>query len=90
MQVFKAEACGKSSTEEELIGLSDGLMQVVWTRNFVEDKGYKVEPVKVLQDNKSTILLAYREGKVYQCQNRYQIFLCEGLNFQRRDRDRDI
>jgi len=32
----------KSSTEAELVGVSDVLPQVVWTRNFLRCQGYKV------------------------------------------------
>ena len=55
---LKQKLVAKSSTEAELIGLSDGLTQAIWTRNFVEAQGYKVGPAKVMQDNKSTIMLA--------------------------------
>jgi hypothetical protein len=48
----------KSSTESELIGLSEGLPQVIWTRNFLIAQGYAVGTVEVKQDNKSTIKLA--------------------------------
>jgi hypothetical protein len=54
----KQKLVAKSSTEAELVGLSDMLSQVLWTRNFLEAQGYDMEPVQVFQDNKSTIMLA--------------------------------
>jgi hypothetical protein len=54
----KQKLVAKSSTEAELIGLSDGLSQVLWTRNFLISQGYSVQPATVAQDNKSTIALA--------------------------------
>jgi len=48
----------KSSTEAELIGLSDCATQAIWTRNFLEQQGYKVGPATVYQDNMSTMQLA--------------------------------
>jgi hypothetical protein len=53
----KQSLVAKSSTEAELIGLSDALSQVIWTRNFLSEQGYNVKPAKVHQDNKSTIIL---------------------------------
>jgi hypothetical protein len=54
----KQKLVAKSSTEAELVGLSDGLSQVIWTRNFLEKQGYQVGPAVVHQDNKSTIALS--------------------------------
>ena len=50
----------KSSTEAELIGLSDGLSQVLWVRNFLMSQGYNVGPAIIWQDNKSTLAMAER------------------------------
>jgi hypothetical protein len=53
----KQKLNAKSSTEAELIALSDALGQVIWTRNFLEDLGYNMEPATVYQDNLSTIAM---------------------------------
>jgi hypothetical protein len=47
----------KSSTEAELVGVSDVLPQVIWSRNFWIAQGYDVQNSRVYQDNKSAILL---------------------------------
>jgi hypothetical protein len=47
----------KSSTEAELVGVSDVLPQVIWTQNFLLAQGYEVRDSIVYQDNKSAILL---------------------------------
>jgi hypothetical protein len=48
----------KSSTEAELIGLSDSLGMAIWFRNFLIAQGYSsVDPVIAYQDNLSTIAL---------------------------------
>lgn len=52
----KQKLVGKSSTEAELIGVSDMLPQVIWTREFFVEQGYDVKPL-LLQDNKSCISL---------------------------------
>jgi hypothetical protein len=48
----------KSSTEAELIGVSDSLSQVIWTREFLLSQGYEVPAAVVKQDNQSTMILA--------------------------------
>jgi len=47
----------KISTESEVVGVSDLLPQVIWTRNFLECQGYKVTELVVHQENQSAILL---------------------------------
>jgi hypothetical protein len=53
----KQKLVARSSTEAELIALHDGLPQVVWTRNVLEELGYKQAASDVFQDNKSTIFM---------------------------------
>jgi hypothetical protein len=48
----------KSSTEAELVGVSDALTQVIWTREFLLAQGYILGPAVVKQDNQSTMVLA--------------------------------
>jgi hypothetical protein len=47
----------KSSTEAELVGVSDVLSQVIWTRYFMEAQGYAVKDSIVYQDNQSAMLM---------------------------------
>jgi hypothetical protein len=54
----KQKVVARSSTESELIGLSDEMSQVLWTRNFLLEQGYKVDAATVMQDNMSTITMA--------------------------------
>ena len=53
----KQRLVSRSSTESELIGISDGICQAIWTRNLLKEQGYKVEPVVLYQDNTSTLTL---------------------------------
>eukprot|EP00970_Alexandrium_tamarense_P015266 scaffold4923_cov115-Alexandrium_tamarense.AAC.1 len=48
----------RSSTEVELVGIDDSMPWILWARYFIEAQGYTVEQNILLQDNKSTILLA--------------------------------
>ena len=52
----------KSSTEAELVALSDSISMAIWCRNFLEAQGYKMPPASVFQDNQSTIAMV-RAGK---------------------------
>jgi hypothetical protein len=52
----------KSSSEAELVALSDHSSQVIWTRNFLLDQGYSIGPSTVYQDNQSTIAMV-RNGR---------------------------
>ena len=47
-----------SSTEAELVGISDVMKLIIWTRLFMESQGYSVTDNVLYQDNQSTILLA--------------------------------
>ena len=47
-----------SSTESELVSISDVLGMIVWCKYFMEAQGYTIESNVLYQDNKSTILLA--------------------------------
>ena len=59
-QSSKQRLNGTSSTEVELIGLSDALPQVIWIRDFLLEQGHEIGPAVVYQDNQSTIKLAER------------------------------
>ena len=54
----KQKLVSKSSTEAELIGVSDVLSHVLWARDFLIEQGHEVGSAKLYQDNTSTILLA--------------------------------
>ena len=48
----------KSSTEAELVGLSDSMGHLIWLRNFLKGQGYKnTGPATIGQDNRSTMQL---------------------------------
>jgi hypothetical protein len=48
----------KSSTEAELIALSDSSGHIIWVRDYLIGQGYKIGPAVVFQDNMSTMALA--------------------------------
>ena len=52
----------KSSTEAEIVGLSDGLSHVIWMRELLLAQGYSLPPTKVHQDNQG-VLSIMREGR---------------------------
>ena len=50
----------KSSTEAELVALSDSANQELFVRNFLISQGYAMDPVTIYQDNTSCMALAER------------------------------
>jgi hypothetical protein len=54
----KQKIVTRSSTEAELVGISDVLSQVLWTREYLLSAGIDIGPAIVYQDNQSTIFLA--------------------------------
>lgn len=46
-----------SSTEAELVAVSDTMPKILWCRHFMEEQGCIVENVYVYQDNQNAILL---------------------------------
>ena len=54
----KQKLVSKSSTEAELIALSDMTSNIIWTREFLQHQGYYMNAASVYQDNTSTIALA--------------------------------
>jgi Reverse transcriptase (RNA-dependent DNA polymerase) len=47
----------RSSTESELVGISDALSQVLWTREYLISAGLDIGPAIIYQDNQSTMFL---------------------------------
>ena len=47
----------RSSTESEIVGADDFMPHILWTRQFTQAQGYKVEDNVLYQDNRSAILL---------------------------------
>ena len=58
----KQKIVTKSSTEAELVGLSDTASQAIHLRNFVIAQGYDVGPAIIFQDNMSCMALMKRGG----------------------------
>ena len=53
----------KSSTEGEIVGVSDYMPNMIWAKMFLEAQGYHVKENILHQDNKSAILLE-QNGKM--------------------------
>jgi hypothetical protein len=54
----KQKILTRSSTEAELVGITDSMSQVLWTREYLLCAGLDVDPAIIFQDNQSTICLA--------------------------------
>ena len=71
----KQSSMSKSSTEAELIALSDSANQGLYLRWFLIDQGYKMGPVIMYQDNTSTMALLAR-GKPWAERTRHIDIRC--------------
>jgi hypothetical protein len=58
----KQKIVTKSSTEAELVAMSDCTSQAIHLRNFVAAQGYDMGPAIIYQDNMSTMALMKRGG----------------------------
>jgi hypothetical protein len=58
----KQKIVTKSSTEAELVALSDCASQALHLRSFLSAQGYKMEPAVLYQDNMSCMALVRRGG----------------------------
>jgi hypothetical protein len=58
----KQKIVTKSSTEAEVVALSDMTSQAIHVRNFVQAQGYELGPAIVYQDNMSCMALMKRGG----------------------------
>jgi hypothetical protein len=47
----------RSSTEAELVAVDDMMPQILWTKYFLNEQGFKIASIRILQDNKSAMLL---------------------------------
>ena len=54
---LKHKLHSKSLTEAELVSVSEGITQVLWTKYFLECQGYEVNSSTIYQDNEASILL---------------------------------
>jgi hypothetical protein len=62
VQSSKQKIVSRSSTEAELISLSDSVSEVIWCKDFLESQGYQLAPPVIYQDNMSTMAIA-KKGK---------------------------
>ena len=58
MKSGKQKIITRSSTEAELVGISDALSQILWYREYLLSFGLDLGPATIFQDNMSTIFLA--------------------------------
>ena len=54
----KQKLVSRSSTESELIALNEGLPEVMWAKQFMENIGFQQNTITVYEDNQSSIVLA--------------------------------
>ena len=68
----KQKLVSKSSSEAELVGNSDALPQVIWTRDFLISQGHPAVPAILYQDNMPTISWQIEESQPLSVQDTLQ------------------
>ena len=70
----------KSSTEYELVGVSEYIPYSLWLGYFLEHQGYKLKSNRVHQDNQSAMRMEVNGRTSCTGNSRYiyHIFLCQG------------
>jgi hypothetical protein len=66
----KQQLMTKSSTEAELVGVSDVLPQMLWVRDFLIEQGHVMGSLLLYQDNQSTITMA-KKGRSTSARTRH-------------------
>jgi len=61
---WKQKLNTKISTESKLVAVHNAMLQVLWTRDFLEVQVQHVASTTIYQDNKSTIILGRCPRKV--------------------------
>ena len=70
----------KSSTESEIVGLSEYLPYTLWMGYFLEAQGYKIRKSTVIQDNTSALKIEKNGRNSYTAKfktHKREIFLCQ-------------
>ena len=52
----------KSSTEAELVALTDGSTDIIWLRQMLNAQGFDIGPVKVAEDNQPVLAMLDRKS----------------------------
>ena len=69
----KQKIVTRSSTESELVAISDSLSQILWTREYIIASGINVGPAVLYQDNQSTVCLANKGRSISERTRQIQI-----------------
>jgi AAA ATPase containing von Willebrand factor type A (vWA) domain len=67
----KQKLNSKSSTEAEVIGVSDFLPNIIWARMFLEQQGYDIDKNVLYQDNQSAMKIEMNGAKSCGRQSRH-------------------
>jgi len=81
---YKQKMVTLSSTESEVVALSDGLTQVMWLRAMLAAQGYDVPPTTVYQDNSAVMELMKRPRGTHQRTKHLDVryFYARGLELE--------
>ena len=60
----KQKTNSRSSTKAEIIGVTDKLSKIIWTKRFIEQQGFEVRTNIIYQDNQRDIRLRETDNSI--------------------------
>ena len=57
---IKQKISVRISIEDDMIGVDSAMAKIIWSRHSIETQGYKTTHNKLIQDNRSAIILEKR------------------------------
>ena len=63
---YKQKMVTRSSTESEIVAMSDTLSEVLWFRHWLIDQGHALAPTVLYEDNEAVVKLMKEERRTHQ------------------------
>lgn len=63
---YKQKMVTRSSTESEIVALSDALSEIIWFRKWLTAQGFELPPTPIHEDNEAVIKLMREERRTHQ------------------------
>ena len=63
---YKQKMVTRHSTEAEIVALTDGLSEVIWSKRWLNEQGHSVGKIRVYQDNEAVLKLMKSDRRTHQ------------------------
>ena len=63
---YKQMMVTRHSKEAEIVGLTDGLSEVIWSKKWLNEQGHSVSKIRVYQDNEAVLKLMKSDRRTHQ------------------------